>query len=153
MKLMDIEDLAMRSFGELSAGQHQKAVIARGLAQTTKILLLDEPTANLDIKHQMNVARTLKRLVDGMDLVVIMICHDLNIAAKFSDRIILLSEGRIYRDGKPEEVLTRDTINKVYGVESMVQMIDGTPHIIITNDDSITDDETIEDYIHLCSEP
>ena len=78
LDLMDIRSLAMRPFNELSAGQHQRVMLARGLAQEPEILLLDEPTANLDIKHQMDVIRTLKKLSVRKKIVVIMISHDLS---------------------------------------------------------------------------
>lgn len=131
LNLLGISDLALRPFNELSAGQHQKVMLARGLAQESKILLLDEPTANLDIKHQMGVTRILKELAHRKDITIIMICHDLNIASRYSDRIMMLHDGSIYADGTPEEVITKENIFAVYGVESDIVTYDGRPHVMI----------------------
>lgn len=136
LDLLGITDLAMRSFGELSAGQHQKVMLAKGLVQDTKILLLDEPTSNLDIRHQLEVTKLLKRLSVEKEMLIVMISHDLNIAAKFSDEIILMSKGTVFAVGKPEEVMTVENIREVYGVESRI-VDDGVPHIIL--EDSIAE--------------
>lgn len=136
LDLLGITDLAMRSFGELSAGQHQKVMLAKGLVQDTKILLLDEPTSNLDIRHQLEVTKLLKRLSVEKGMLIVMISHDLNIAAKFSDEIILMSKGTVFAVGKPEEVMTVENIREVYGVESRI-VDDGVPHIIL--EDSIAE--------------
>ena len=135
LRLINIEHLSMRSFDELSAGQHQKVMIARGLVQEPEILLLDEPTSNLDIKHQMEVTRILRNLSQEKDILVIMISHDLNIAAKYSDNMIMLSEGSIYSVGKPSEVLTKENIKAVYGVDSDVVMSHRRPHIIMHDEE------------------
>ncbi len=131
LEQLGIQDLAMRPFNMLSAGQHQKVMLARGLAQEPQILLLDEPTANLDVKHQMDVARLLYNLAHEQKIVVVMICHDLNIASKYADNIILMYRGSIYAAGKPEEVMTADNIKEVYGVESTVIIDEGRPHVIL----------------------
>ena len=131
LRMLRIEDLSLRSFNELSAGQHQKVMLARGLAQETGILLLDEPTANLDIRHQMDVAHMLRDLSHAKGIIIVMICHDLNIASRYSDRIILLSEGRVFADGTPEEVITADNIERVYGVGCEVMEFEERPHVII----------------------
>jgi iron complex transport system ATP-binding protein len=139
---LGILDLAMRPFNELSAGQHQKVMLARGLAQEPRILLLDEPTSNLDVRHQLDVAKMLKALSREKDILVIMICHDINIAAKYSDEIILLSGGTIYSTGIPKEVITEKSLREVYGVKSVVIDDDGSPHVILK--DSISEAETEE---------
>ncbi len=131
LQVLGIDDLAMRPFDQLSAGQHQKVVLARGLAQEPRILLLDEPTSNLDIRHQMEVTRILKERSVSDDMMVIMISHDLNIAAKYSDHIIMLYDGGIFRIGTPEEVITEENIRAVYGVESKVVVDEGRPHVIV----------------------
>jgi iron complex transport system ATP-binding protein len=133
LKLLSIEDLAFRQFNQLSAGQHQKVMLARGLAQESKILLLDEPTSNLDIMHQMSVAHLLRDLSRRNDIMIIMICHDLNIASRYSDRIIMMSEGTIFADGTPEETLTAENIMKVYGIESEITMFEGRPHMMASD--------------------
>ena len=131
LKLINIEHLEMRIFNELSAGQHQKVLLARGLVQEPKILLLDEPTSNLDIKHQMEVTRIMRNLSQERNIIVIMISHDLNIAAKYSDNMLMLKDGYVYAVGTPEEVLTKENIKAVYDVDSEVVMSHGRPHIIM----------------------
>ena len=131
LKLLGIDDLAMRSFNELSAGQHQKVMLARGLVQEPQILLLDEPTSNLDIKHQMEVTRILRDLSQEKGILVIMISHDLNIAAKYSDYMIMLSKGSIFAIGTPSEVLTKENIKAVYDVDSEIIDSHGRPHLIM----------------------
>ena len=134
LEKLGIEDLAMRSISELSAGQLQKVILAKGLAQQPKVLLLDEPTANLDIKHQLGVTKLLHQICRETGMTVIMICHDLNIAAKYSDRMLMMSEGKIYAAGTPEEILTRENIRHVYGVDCEVINDQGRPHILLRDD-------------------
>ncbi len=131
LKMLGIDHLADRPFNELSAGQHQKVMLARGLAQDPEILLLDEPTSNLDIRHQLEVTSILRELSRHKDLLVIMISHDINISAKFSDKVILLKDGTIYAAGTPEEVVTAENIREAYGVDSQVVSDDGRPHVIL----------------------
>lgn len=131
MRLMDVSSLAMRSFSELSAGQHQRVMLARGIAQEPEILLLDEPTANLDIRHQMDVIRLLKELSAAKGVMVIMISHDLNLASRYSDNIIMMSEGRIFAVGRPEDVITEENIRRVYDVDSEIITRDGRPFMIL----------------------
>ena len=135
MEMMDISHLAMRPFNELSAGQHQRVMLARGLAQEPEILLLDEPTANLDIRHQMDVIRLLKRLSVERGLVVVMISHDLNIASKYSDNVIMMSKGSIYAVGRPQDVITPENIKEVYDVDCEVIVSEGRPFMIIKDRD------------------
>ncbi len=131
LKLLNISHLAMRDFDELSAGQHQKVMIARGLVQEPQILLLDEPTSNLDIKHQMEVTRVLRDLSQEKGIQVIMISHDLNIAAKYSDNMIMMFGGNIHAVGTPNEVLTKENIKMVYEVDCDIVYNHGRPHLIM----------------------
>jgi iron complex transport system ATP-binding protein len=131
LKLMGIEDLAMRPFNELSAGQRQKVMLSRGLVQEPNILLLDEPTANLDVRHQLEVTKILLDLAREKSITIVMISHDLNIAAKYADNMILMYDGSIFAVGKPHEVLTEDNLRIVYGVDSMVINDEGRPHVIL----------------------
>ena len=85
LRMLGISHLAMRQFNELSAGQQQKVMLARGLVQEPEILLLDEPTSNLDVRHQLDVTKMLKRLSEERGILIVMISHDINIAAKFAD--------------------------------------------------------------------
>ena len=131
LKLLGISHLAMQSFNELSAGQHQKVMLARGLVQEPEVLLLDEPTSNLDVRHQLDVTKLLKKMTAEQNILTIMISHDINIAAKFSDEIILMHQGRIFATGKPEEVITEDNLRTVYGVNTRIITEDGMPHVIL----------------------
>lgn len=142
LKLMEIEHLAMRNFNELSAGQHQKVMLARGLVQEPKILLLDEPTSNLDVRHQIEVTKILSSLTKDKNITVIMISHDLNIAAKYADSIIMMHEGKIYSVGTPEEVITEDNLRTVYGVDAKVISDEGRPHVILR--------DSIKGYDDMC---
>ncbi|MBR2093353.1 MAG: ABC transporter ATP-binding protein, partial [Candidatus Methanomethylophilaceae archaeon] len=109
----------------------QKVMIARGLVQEPKVLLLDEPTANLDIKHQMEVAGLLKELSENSGLSVIMVSHELNIAAKYSDRMVLLHQGRVFKSGRPWEVITAENIREVYSVDADVVDHGGRPYVLL----------------------
>lgn len=145
LERLGISDLAMRPFNELSAGQHQKVMLARGLVQEPKILLLDEPTSNLDIRHQLDVVKMLRDLSKEKNMLVIMICHDINIAAKFSDEIILLDKGTVYSVGTPEQVITPANLEKVYGVESVVINDLGAPHVILRDAIPLSEDGKVPD--------
>ena len=134
LEMLDIDDLAERSLNELSAGQLQKVVLAKGIAQQPRVLLLDEPTSNLDIKHQVNVTKLLKKVSDEKGIMIIMICHDLNIAAKYSDKIIMMHDGTIFAVGTPLEVITPENIETVYGIGCKIIDDNGRPHIIIGDD-------------------
>lgn len=131
LDLMDIGHLAMRNFDELSAGQHQKVMLARGLVRSPEVVLLDEPTSNLDIRHQIEVTKTLSRLPATEGMMVVMISHDINITAKYADRIILMHDGMIHSVGTPSEVLTRENLRLVYGVDADILEVDGRPHVIL----------------------
>ena len=116
-----------RGFHILAIRQHQRVILARGFAQQTPILLLDELTANLDVKHQLEVTRMLKDISVRKGILIIMICHDLNIAAKYSDRIIMLKDGNVYATGTVNEVITEDNICEVYGVGCRIIEDNGRP--------------------------
>lgn len=142
LKLIGIEDLADRLFNELSAGQHQKVMLARGLAQQPRVLFLDEPTSNLDIKYQLEITRLLKRLSREKNMLVVMISHDINIAAKYSDNVVVLLDGGIYNAGKPADVITVQMLKDVYGVDATIIDDHSRPHIILVDDsETIPDNE------------
>lgn len=130
LQMLKIEDLAMRDINELSGGQKQKVFIARALAQEPDVLLLDEPTSNLDIKHQLEVMEIIKNIVRDKGISAVIAIHDLNLAARYSDRIVMMDNGRIFAAGNPSSVLTQDNIKLVYGVEVIVSNHNGTPYII-----------------------
>lgn len=132
MKLLHLEKLAMRRDNELSAGQRQRVSIARGIVQEPKILILDEPTANLDVKYQVYVTELLRAFSEKEKIAVIMISHDLNIAAKFAHKIIMMVEpGTIHKVGSPEEVITEEDIRRVYGIECKIIKEGKCPHVIL----------------------
>ena len=124
LRFLNLEDFAFRKFNKLSGGERQRIIIAKAIAQEPQLFLLDEPTSDLDMKNQIQVMKKLKSLVSDSEssksaLVAI---HDINIAARFSDRIILLSDGKIVADGTPIEVLTSENIAKVFGVTSEISL-------------------------------
>jgi iron complex transport system ATP-binding protein len=117
-----IEDLAMRPVYNLSGGELQKVVIARALAQSPAILLLDEPTSNLDLKNQMEVMRLVRRIVNDQGLSAVIAIHDLNIAIRFADIFLFLKDHKIYSLFDRDK-LTEGTIREVYGVEVMLKEV------------------------------
>jgi iron complex transport system ATP-binding protein len=130
LELVGIKELAMRDFTELSGGQQQKVILARALAQETDALLLDEPTSNLDIKQQLETMEIVRSLVHQKGISSIMAMHDLNLAAQYADRILMLKNGSVFDVGSPFSVLTPENIWEVYGVEAVIKEDDGKPYII-----------------------
>ncbi|MEW5718182.1 MAG: heme ABC transporter ATP-binding protein [Chloroflexota bacterium] len=112
--------LADRLVNQLSGGERQRVVIARALAQEPQILLLDEPTAHLDVKHQIEVMELVRRLNRERGLAVLVVFHDLNLAAQYCSRLVLFKEGRVYKAGSPRDVIAPDVLREVYGVELLV---------------------------------
>ncbi len=129
LQKMDIEKFAFRDIRQLSGGERQKAVIARALAQQPKVMILDEPTGNLDLKNQLHILKLIAGLCKTEKLAVIMSIHDLNLAAMFADKILMLKDTRIFACGSPESVITRDNIASVYGVATAVTLEDGCRHV------------------------
>lgn len=121
MQLTGIAHLASRSATNLSGGERQRVIIARALAQEPEILLLDEPTANLDINYQVEFFELVRRLNRSRGVTIIAAIHDLNLAAQYFDCFILLSGRKIFSLGRPEEVLTADNIRAAYGAEAVIQ--------------------------------
>jgi iron complex transport system ATP-binding protein len=130
LQLLGIEHLALNAFNELSGGQQQKVLIARALAQDTGFILLDEPTSNLDIWHQLDVMEILKALVKKRDLTAVIAIHDLNIAARYSDRIVMMKHGKIIAAGKPSVIMTDENLAAIYGIRANVKITDDIIHII-----------------------
>ncbi len=126
---MNLDHLAMREMNRLSGGQAQKVMIARALAQEPDYLLLDEPTSNLDLHHQLEVLELVAALAADKGVGVLMAVHDLNLAARFAHAILMMQAGRIVCRGTPLEVITPQTIRDIYGVEAMVRRDNGYPHI------------------------
>ena len=135
LRMLGIEGLACRHFDGLSSGQRQKVMIARGLAQEARIVLLDEPTSNLDLRHQLETMRLLRDVAASEGIVIVAVCHDINLAARYADRIVLLSNGEVKADGTPSEVITRENIRDVYGLECDIADVSGRPYMIYRTDD------------------
>ncbi len=133
MEMTGTQALAKRSVGELSGGQIQCLLIARALAQQTEAVLLDEPTANLDIGRQIDVLDLIKRLCREQGLAVLAALHDLNLASQYCDRLVLISEGRLYGHGTPCEVVTPENIEAVYGADHCVYThpVNGLPVVLV----------------------
>ncbi|WP_306207538.1 ABC transporter ATP-binding protein [Actinoplanes sp. RD1] len=113
-------DLADRAVDELSGGQRQRVWIAMALAQQTDVLLLDEPTTFLDVSHQVEVLDLLTDLNRDRGTTIVMVLHDLNLAARYADHLIALADGKLHAAGTPGEVLTEDCVRAVFGLESRI---------------------------------
>jgi len=125
-------ELADRSVDELSGGQRQRVWIAMALAQQTDILLLDEPTTFLDVSHQVEVLDLLSELNHTRGTTVVMVLHDLNLAARYADELVVVSEGRIHSSGAPRDIISPETVNDVFGLSAQIveDPVSGTPMVI-----------------------
>jgi iron complex transport system ATP-binding protein len=131
MRTMDILRLQSRRVSELSGGERQRVLLAQALAQTPKLLLLDEPTAQLDIGHKVEILEVVRRLNREEGLTVLMNLHDLNLASEYCSNLVLLNQGKIEKTGRPEEILTAEIIEKVYKAGVLIDKnpVSGKPHI------------------------
>ena len=127
-----IADLAERPVDELSGGQRQRAWISMALAQGTDLLLLDEPTTFLDLAHQVDVLELVRRLHAERGRTVVMVLHDLNLAARYADRLVAMRDGRIVASGEPSEVITEELLAEVFGLAARViaDPVAGTPLVV-----------------------
>lgn len=128
----DLEKYESRRMNRLSGGERQRVVLARALATEAKILLLDEPTANLDLAHQAMMFRLVRERCEKSNSSAIVITHDLNLAAEFADEILLLKNGRILAKGKPEKVLTEENINEIFGVKVLLDQNPSSGNVRVT---------------------
>ncbi|HKQ34951.1 MAG TPA: ABC transporter ATP-binding protein [Nitrospiraceae bacterium] len=120
MRYTDLTHLASRSVMDLSGGERQRCMIARALAQAPRVLLLDEPTAFLDLQHQIAICAIVRRLKEERGLTVVLVSHDLNVASQYCDRILMLKAGVLFRLGSPHEVIDAEVLRAVYGCDVLV---------------------------------
>jgi len=126
----DVAALAGRTIDSLSGGEWQRVRLARALAQEPRVLVLDEPTTSLDVRHEMELFELVRRLVDG-GLAGLVITHHINLAARFADRMILLSAGRVAAEGAPADVLRREILREVFGWPvAVTPWCDGSPQVV-----------------------
>lgn len=132
LKMTGMLELAGRLFGELSGGEAQCAMIARALAQQPTILLLDEPTSHLDLKNQVLIHDMLRRIAHDWPMAVVVASHDVNLAGRFGDQLVLLKAGRIVASGPPAEILRKEPLEETYGTK--IELVDpglgGIPIVI-----------------------
>lgn len=124
---MELQEFEERFIDELSGGQRQRAYIAMVIAQDTEYILLDEPTNNLDIYHATNMMKMVRRLCDELGKTVVLVLHEINYAAFYSDYICAFKDGRIARFGTVKEVMTKDTLSHIYNVDFEIMQIEGKP--------------------------
>ena len=131
LEWMDLTELADRYLDEMSGGQRQRAFVAMVLAQETPYMLLDEPLNNLDMVHSVAMMRRLRAAAHELERTVVVVMHDINMAAAWSDRIVAMREGRVVLQGTPEETMTRECLSKVFGMDVPVHEIDGRPVALV----------------------
>jgi iron complex transport system ATP-binding protein len=117
LAMTGLMELRRRGLGEVSAGERQRAAVARAICQGAKVMLLDEPTAFLDIYHRVAFYEVVTRLKEECGISALVASHDLSLCAEYGERIVLMSAGRVMASGRPEEVLTPENVRKAYGVE------------------------------------
>lgn len=132
---VDLADLGDRLVTELSGGERQRVMIARAIAQQATHLILDEPTNHLDLRHQFD----LLDLISELHCTTIVVLHDLNLAARVCDRIVLMNHGRVVTAGSPGEVLTRDRLEPIYGLSVEIVSHRGRPHLLFDKADDTAD--------------
>jgi iron complex transport system ATP-binding protein len=126
-----LDELSGRLMNELSGGERQRAVLARALVTEARVLLLDEPTANLDLAHQATILALVRKRCDKRETSALVITHDINLAAEFSDYVLLLKDGKSIAFGRPDEVLTPELLKEVFAVSVLVDAhpITGVPRV------------------------
>ena len=129
LKVMGLEDYSLRYINELSGGELQKVVIARALVQEPQILLLDEPTSDLDLKNQLEVMKIIKDVSSTRKIASVVVMHDINLALRYSDKFIILKDGQVFTTGG-KEVITPEIIKETYGVDVHVTNYEGIPVVI-----------------------
>ena len=134
LKQMALEEMAMRPVSTLSGGEMQKVILARALAQEPDLLLLDEPTSNLDLKNQLEVMGLVHAAVKDRGLSAVICMHDINLALRYADRFLMLKDGKVHTQGDRQAV-TPNAIHEVYGVRVLLGEIEGYPIVVALNGD------------------
>ncbi len=129
LRLMGLEEFSLKLTNQLSGGELQKVVLARVLAQEPKIILLDEPTSNLDIKNQFEVMELVRKIAHQKGITSIVVMHDVNLALCYADRFVVMKDGMIYGEGK-REIIKPELIKKVYGVKAVIDNVRGFPVVV-----------------------
>ena len=129
LQQMQLEKFAFRNIMAMSGGERQRVLIARALAQDPKVIILDEPTSSLDPYNQLFILQTIQALAKNDNLIVVVIIHDLNLAAMYCDRLLMLKDGYVFAQGTPSEVLTSENIRGMYGVNTEITEKDDTPYV------------------------
>ena len=130
LDMLHLTPIAFREFNQLSGGQQQKVLIARAIVQEADVLLLDEPVSSLDIRHQLEVMDMAEKLAHNHGKSVVIAIHDLNLASRYADKVIMLHKGSVFSEGTPQDVLTAKVIEQVYGVTVDIYKNGGRPMII-----------------------
>jgi iron complex transport system ATP-binding protein len=123
IKYMALEDIQDKYLDQLSGGQRQRAYIAMVIAQDTEYILLDEPLNNLDMQHSVQIMKILKRLVDELGKTIVLVIHDINFASVYSDYIVALKDGKIVQEGTTDEIINKEVLREVYGMDIPIEVI------------------------------
>ncbi|MCK4695713.1 MAG: ABC transporter ATP-binding protein [Candidatus Cloacimonetes bacterium] len=129
---LDLDKFKNKLFSQLSGGERQRVSIARALVQQTEVILMDEAFSHLDINHQIEIMELLSRINKNQNKLIILISHNINLASEYCDRIVMMKQGSILADGKPEEIVTKENIHKLYeaNLEIIRNPVSGKPNLV-----------------------
>lgn len=134
LERLGLDEICFRNYSELSGGQQQKVLIARALVQEPRLLIMDEPTSNLDLRHQQDILTLLKKTASETGISVLLSAHDLNLVMNYADRLEMLKDGRILHSGPVDDVLTSENIREIFDVDTHVGHYKGTPFVLLNRD-------------------
>jgi iron complex transport system ATP-binding protein len=133
LSFLSLENIQHRNIDELSGGQRQMAYIAMIIAQDTEYVFLDEPLNNLDMRHSVQIMKGLRKLVDEMNKTIMVVIHDINFIAYYSDYIIAMKDGKVVSQGYTDEIITKEVLKEIYGMDIDVQSVNGKPICLYYN--------------------